>query len=94
MCPYLEFGGYEHCSGANKLQHLPVDWSLGQVVVCHLYSQVEGLVVKLKVLLNKRINRASIRHGATNTNQRYWFRPEGEIQQENQHILFRCKLIS
>lgn len=53
-CPYLKFGGYEHGSGADQLQHLPVDWSLGQVVVRHLYGQVEGLVVQLKVLLNKQ----------------------------------------
>lgn len=50
--PYLKFGGYEHGGGADELQHLPVDWSLGQVVVCHLHGQVQGLVVQLKVLLN------------------------------------------
>lgn len=58
--PYLEFRGYEHGSGADKLQHLPVDRSLGQVVVRHLYSQVEGLVVQFKVLLNTHISRARL----------------------------------
>lgn len=51
--PYLEFGGYEHGGGADELQHLPVDGSLGQVVVRHLDGQVQGLVVQLEVLLNE-----------------------------------------
>lgn len=53
MHPYLKLGGYEHGGGADELQHLPVDWSLGQVVVCHLDRQVQSLVVQLKVLLTK-----------------------------------------
>ena len=55
--PHLKFGGYEHGGGADELQHLPVDGGFGQVVVCHLNSQVEGLVVQLEVFLHKHADR-------------------------------------
>lgn len=50
----LKLRGYEHGGGADQLKHLSVDWSLGQVMVCHLNSQVQSLMVKLKVLLNQK----------------------------------------
>lgn len=62
--PYLKLGGNEHGSGADELQKLPVDWSLGQVVVCHLNGQVQGLMVQLKVLLNKGANQILVSNGA------------------------------
>lgn len=61
--PYLKLGGYEHGGGADELQHLPVDWSLRQVVVCHLNGQVQGLVVQLKVLLDKHIKQNPVNRG-------------------------------
>lgn len=60
MFPHLKLGGYEHGGGADELQHLPVDGSLGQVVVCHLDGQVQGLVVELEVLLNKHVKQGHI----------------------------------
>lgn len=58
---HLKFGGYEHGGRANELQHLPVDRGFSQVVVRHLYRQVEGLMVQLEILLNKGRNKVSLR---------------------------------
>lgn len=70
MCPHLKLGGNEHGGGADELQHLPVDWSLGQVVVCHLHSQVQGLVVQLEVLLNTKKQKVCQSTGRTHTEKR------------------------
>lgn len=51
MYCYLKLGRDEHGSGANELEHFLLDGDFGQVVVRHLYCQVKGLMVQLKILL-------------------------------------------
>lgn len=48
---HLKFGCNEDGRGANELQVLPHDHHLHQVVVHQLHSQVQCLMVQLKVLL-------------------------------------------
>lgn len=67
--PDLKLGGDEHGGGADQLQHLPVDRSLRQVVVCHLDGQVQSFMVELEVLLKRdrkqnpvRASRRNCRH--------------------------------
>lgn len=50
---HLKFGGNEDGSGADELQLLPHAHHLHQVVVHQLHSQVQCLMVQLKVLLQE-----------------------------------------
>lgn len=61
----LKLGGDEHGGGTDQLQHLSVDGGLGQVMVCHLHGQVQGLVEQLEVLLEP--------HASLSISERLWF---------------------
>lgn len=56
MYPDLKLGGYEHGRGADELQHVLVDQRLCKVVVYHLHSKVQRLVVQLEVFLEMWVN--------------------------------------
>lgn len=64
--PHLKFAGEQHGCGTDKLKRLPAGLGYSQIMISHLHSQIQRLMIQFKILLQRQTKRETGKIGFFN----------------------------